>query len=219
MIAVVIAIVAALAIGGYFFYQSSMGGNAVEEAVATVDGVEITRADYDRSAAQLTNVYTSQGIDTNSAEAANAIREQALTTLINRQLVLNAATEAGTTVSDDTVETEYQTLVSSMGGEANLSAAITATGVSLDQFRADLETDLVINAYLTNRLGAEATTVSDEEVQAAYDNAAASGAEGLPPFEEVAEMIRGQLQSEKQQAAIASEIERLRGEAEIVILI
>src|SRR5690606_24713820 len=135
MIAVVIAIVAALAIGGYFFYKNNMGDNAAEGAVATVDGVEITRADHDRRAAQLTNVYTSQGIDTSSAEAANAIREQALTTLINRQLVLNAATEAGTTVSDDTVETEYQTLVSSMGGEANLSAAITATGVSLDQFR------------------------------------------------------------------------------------
>lgn len=218
LIAIIVAVVAALAIGGYFFYKNGMGG-ATEEVVATVDGAEITREDYDRSAAQLSNVYASQGIDTSSEEAANTIREQALNTLVNRQLILNAATAAGTNVSDETVETEYQSVVSNMGGEENLSATIAATGVTLDQFRADLETDLVINAYLESKLGAEATTVTDEEVKAAYDTAAASGAEGLPAFEEVSEMIRTQLQSEKQQAAIAAELERLRGEAEIVVLI
>ncbi len=220
LIAIIVAIVAALAIGGYFLYKNGMGeGGEASDVVATVDGAEISREDYDRSAAQLSSVFAAQGVDVSDAEAAAAIQDQALNTLINRQLVLNAASEAGTSVNDETVEAEYQAVVTNMGGEENLSAAIASTGVSLDQFRDDLETDLMINAYLANKVGTDAITVSDEEVEAAYNTAAEGGAEGLPPLEEVAEVIRGQLLSEKQQAAIGAELERLRGEAEIVILI
>lgn len=217
LILLALVVVAILAVGGYLFYKNGMPGG--ESAVAMVDGQPITESDYNRSTAQISNVYTAQGLDTTSGQTATDIRDQALNTLINRQLILNAAAEAGTTVSNETVEAEYQSILTNMGGEQGLSSAIAASGVTLDQFREDLETDLVINAYLEQKLDTGSIVITDEEVQAAYDAAAASGAEGLPPFEEVSELIREQLVNDKQQAAIAAELERLRGEATIEILI
>ncbi|OHC37435.1 MAG: hypothetical protein A2211_05350 [Rhodanobacter sp. RIFOXYA1_FULL_67_6] len=83
--------------------------------------------------------------------------------------------------------------------------------------RADIANDVIINKYLDEKLGLNTLTVSDEDVQTAYDAAAESNTEEVPPLEEVAELIRNQLLAEKQQGLIGTELERLRAEATIEI--
>lgn len=214
--------VLALAIGGYFFYNKSDTnpvGVQNTEAVAIVNGTEIDRATYDRSVAQLSGTYVAQGIDVSTTEATDTIKQQALATLVNRQLILETALKAGATADDATVETEYQTVVTNLGGAENLDAALTSAGLTEEQLRIDIKNDVLINNYLRTKLNLDAITVSDEEIKTAYDNAIATSQNEAPPLEDVSELIKSQLLAEKQQQAINAEIEALRASAEIQILI
>jgi hypothetical protein len=212
--------VIALAAGAYYMYLKNPSADG--QSVARVDGVEITAASYEQSAKQISAAYAAQGVDIASAEISAAIKEQALNTLINRQLLLNVAEKEGHQVNDAEVETEFQTVLTELGGQEGLNAALNETGITEAGLRADLRHDALINKYLRVKLGLEALVVSDEEVVTAYSAAVeanATGTEPLPPLEDVRELIRGQLVSEKSQVLINTELERLRQEANIEVLI
>lgn len=208
--------------GAYWYLSERQGEEATEtedggEVAAVVNGHEIDRDTLERSIEQVSGSYTAQGIDTTSAEAVAAIREQALTALINRQLMIGAASGAGLTATEEEVEAEYQVALENVGGAENLTAALSDIGMTEADLRADIANDVIINKYLDEKLGLNTLTVSDEDVQTAYDAAAESNTEEVPPLEEVAELIRNQLLAEKQQGLIGTELERLRAEATIEI--
>lgn len=211
----------ALGVGAYFFFTGGMNetGDVPEgDAVAIVNGTTIDRATYDRSVTQITGSYTAQGIDTTSAEVSTSIRDQALSALINRQLMVDAATNAGMTASDEEVEAEFQTAVTNMGGAENLNVALSDIGMNETDLRADLRKDVMINKYLDQKLNLQAIVVTDEEVQAAYDTAAETNEQELPAFEDVKELIRNQLTLEQQQVLINAELETLRAAATIQVI-
>lgn len=214
-----IILIAAAAAGGYFWMNKE---GMMSTPVARVNGAEISQEDYDRSVKQIENAFAAQGMDPASAEVSATIKNQALTTLINRQLIIEAATKAGVTVSDEEVETEYQNVLAGLGGEAGLAAALTETGMTEDGLRGDIRNDVMINKYLETK-GLGAASVTDAEIEATYAAAASSTPAGsenaLPPFEEVKELIRGQLVNDKRQVMINSELETLRTNATIEILI
>lgn len=220
-ILVVVAILL-IAGGAYWYLTSRQGEEAAEtttesEVAAVVNGHEIDKATLDRSIEQVTGTYAAQGIDTSNEEASAAIREQALTALINRQLMIGAATDAGLTASDEEVEAEFQVAVENIGGTENLATALSDIGMTEADLRADIANDVIINKYLDENLGLKALSVTDEEVKTAYDAAAASNAEEVPALEDVEELLRNQLLMEKQQELISTELERLRAEATIEI--
>ncbi len=220
-ILVVVAILL-IAGGAYWYLTNRQGEEAAEtttesEVAAIVNGHEIDRATLDRSIEQVTGTYAAQGIDTSGEEASAAIREQALTALINRQLMIGAATDAGLTASDEEVEAEFQVAVENVGGTENLTTALSDIGMTEADLRADIANDVIINKYLDENLGFKALTVTDEEVKTAYDAAAASNAEEVPALEDVEELLRNQLLMEKQQELIGAELERLRAAASIEI--
>lgn len=190
-----------------------------EGPVARVDGVEIGREEYRRGVEQLIATYATQGI-TIPEEEAGAVKEQVVNNLINRQLVLAAAIEAGTQATDEQVEAEYQNVMANFTDAEGLNAALAEANMTEQDLRVDLEESVIINNYLSTRVSTEALTVTDEEVAAYYETAKAeAGSTEVPPLEEVAELIRNQLVAEKQQLALGTELERLRAEANIEILI
>ena len=220
IIAGIIALVAIVA-GGYYYFTSSetTGGEAV---AARVNDREISQAEYDRSARQISSAYAAQGIDVASADIATAIKEQAINTLVNRHLLLDASEKAGITASDAEIETEYQNVVTGLGGQEGLNTALTQNGITEADLRGDIAADVVINKYLESKLSISAVTVTDEEVTTAYDAAAAQNAsstEAIPPIGDVRELIREQLGNEKRQQLINTELERLRAEANIEVLV
>lgn len=219
---VVVLAILAIAAGAYWYLQKNTvaptdaeGG----EAALIVDGREIDRATLERSVEQIMSTYAAQGVDTSTAEASAAIREQAVTALVNRQLMINAATEAGIEASDEEVEAQFQTALQNVGGQENLTAALSEIGMTEADLRSDIRNDVIINGYLEAKLNIGTLSVTDEEVQTAYDTAAAANSEEVPPLEDVAELIKNQLLMEKQQQAVAAELERLRAEANIEILV
>lgn len=218
-ILVVVAILL-IAGGAYWYLEQRPEGEATEmegesEVAAIVNGKEIDRATLERSIEQVNNNYVAQGVDTSSAEATAAIREQALTALINRQLMIDAASKAELTASNEEVEAEYQLAVTNVGGAEKLATALSDIGMTESDLRADIANDVIINKYLDEKLSLDTLAVTDAEVQTAYDKATESNTEEVPPLEEVAELIRNQLLLEKQQLLISAELERLRAEATI----
>lgn len=219
LIGVLVLAIAALAIGGYFLLQK---GDATDggKTVATVDGEVISQAAFERSATQIKNAFAAQGIDVTSSDIEASIKEQAINTLVNRQLVLNAANKAGITATDEQVDAEYAAIVDNMGGEENLKATLEEGGATIEEFKRDLRSDILINSYLEQKLGTGEVTVTDEEVRAAYDASVGTAEEAnMPSFEEVAELIRGQLTSQKQEELISAELDRLRAEADIEVTV
>ncbi len=190
-----------------------------EGPVARVDGVEIGREEYRRGVEQLVATYATQGI-TIPEEEAEAVKEQVVNNLVNRQLVLAAATEAGIEATDEQIEAEFQNVIANFSDAEGLNKALTEAGITEQELRVDLKESVIINNYLSTKVDARSLTVTDEEVTAYYETAKAeAGTTEVPPLEEVAELIRNQLVTEKQQLALGAEIERLRAEANIEILI
>ncbi|MCB9818826.1 SurA N-terminal domain-containing protein [Candidatus Nomurabacteria bacterium] len=220
----ILAVLAIVATGVYFSINTSKSAETMEEAdsaVARVNGEEISQSEYNRSVAQITGVYASQGADPTDPNVIAAVNDQALNTLINRMLMANAALSTGIAVSDSEVETEFQAAVTSLGGEEALATALSENGLSEETLRSEIRTDLLINKYLENKLEVSSITVTDEEIEAAYDTAinSSENAEEIPELADVRDVISSQLLSEKQQVAINAELERLRQEASIEVLI
>lgn len=187
--------------------------------VARVDGVEIGREEYRRGVEQLVATYATQGI-TIPDEEAEAVKEQVVNNLINRQLVLAAATEAGVQATDEEIEVEFQNVIANFSDAEGLNTALTEAGITEEELRADIEESVIINNYLSTRVDTESLTVTDEEVAAYYESAKQEAdSTEVPPLEEVSELIRDQLITEKQQQALEVELERLRAKASIEVLI
>lgn len=217
--------VALIAAAGYYFTKDKSGTDADQQqntqdevVVAKVNGVELYQDDYQRNIDQMASAYAAQGLDTNEAETAALISEQALNALVNRQVVLQAAAAANVSVSDEEIETEYQNVMTSLGGAEAMTTALEQAGLNETSLRENLENELRIQKYLEGEANLSALTVTDAEVTAYYETAKAENAE-VPALEEVSELIKQQLLIEKQQAAINTVLERLRAEAEIEVLI
>lgn len=217
----ILAILAIAAAGVYFYMNTDGTMEETGAAVALVNGEEISQSEYDRSVAQITGVYATQGADPTDPSVIASVKEQALNTLINRRLIASAALSSGVKVEDSEIETEYQTVVTSLGSEEALVAALSENGMNESNLRSEIRTDLLINKYLEAELGVSSIAVTDEEIQTAYETAISSSesTEEAPALEDVRDLISNQLLSEKQQLVINAELERLRQEASIEVLI
>lgn len=221
MIFGILAILAIAAIGAYFYMNTDATMEETSAAVARVNGEEISQSEYDRSVAQITGVYATQGADPSDPNVIAAVKEQALNTLINRRLMASAAMDANISVDDSEVEAEYQTVVTSLGSEEALATALSENNMDESNLRSEIRTDLLINKYLESKLGISSIAVTDEEIETAYETAASSSVstEEIPALADVRDLISNQLLSDKQQLAINAELERLRQEASIEVLI
>jgi len=221
MIFGILAVLAIAAIGAYFYMNTDATMEETSAAVARVNGEEISQSEYDRSVTQITGVYATQGADPSDRNVIAAVKEQALNTLINRRLMASAAMDANISVDDSEVEAEYQTVVTSLGSEEALATALSENNMDESNLRSEIRTDLLINKYLESKLGINSISVTDEEIETAYETAASSSVstEEIPDLADVRDLISNQLLSEKQQVAINAELERLRQEASIEVLI
>jgi len=223
LVLIAIIILAAIGAGAWFYFEKDATTNtptpaANDEVVARVDGVEISRAAYERNLQQLRGAYTSQGIDVSSATSSEVLKEQAINALINRQIIIAAAKAENIAVDTGTIDTEYKNIVEGAGGAEALASALAATGVTDDMVRKDIEEGLIIQQYLATKVGINSATVSEEEVKNYYEAAKKENAE-VPAFEEVSEAIKNQLLAQKQEAMINAALEKLRADAKIEILI
>ena len=220
-------VLALIAGGAYYFMQSgdSMNGNGEEmsdenlnEPVATVNGEVITRKKFQDRVQEFLNNAAAQGLPTDNEQLIAQVEDQALTALVNTELLLQKAAEAGVSATDEAVNEAYQRAVDNFGGEEGLQEALDELGFTAEELREDIRGQLTIDLYLEQETDFSAITVSDEEVRAYYDEVSAT-AEDVPSFEEIVDTLRDQLLSQKQQQAILDFIDSVRAEADIEVFV
>lgn len=189
-----------------------------ETVVARVGDRTISEYDLQVSIEQQQAAAAAQGLDVNDPEVDTAVREQALTLLVNTALLKNEAVAQGFTVDDAAVMERYDTLVAEVGGEEVLLERMNEFGVSQDMLERDIRDELLIQQLIDQVFAENEITVSDEEATQLYEEAGGEAA-GLPPFGEVEQQIIAQITSTKEQELINDYVADLREAADVEILI
>ncbi|SFL57062.1 SurA N-terminal domain-containing protein [Gracilibacillus orientalis] len=185
-----------------------------DQAVATINGEEISGSSYNRMYPLVKGTLQQSGQDVEDTEA---IKNQTLSELITQELIRQDAEEEGLTVEQEEVENEMAALEEQYGDE--FATLLESSGFTKETYKLQLENDLLSSKYMESVLGIE---VTDEEIKEYYETAKEQSEEELPPLEDVKSTIKQQLTTQKQQEKqeeIQSKIEELRENAEIEELI
>ncbi len=186
--------------------------------VATVNGVEILRRDFDSSFNQMLQMSADQGVDVTDPEVIEQHRTQAMETLINGELLRQAAVEAGYSVTEEEITTRYNEIRDGIGGATELATRMAEINVTEETLRRDIKNEILIQRLFESQLPSAGKEVTEAEVQALYDQIG-GGADGVPPLADVYQQVVDQIRFNRQQAEIYPYLETLRTEATIEILI
>lgn len=185
-----------------------------KEAVATVNGVKISRLDFDSTLRQLTANTTQRGMDVTDPAIQSDLRDQAVESLVNTEVLRQSAVAAGEAVLPEDVEARYEEIETSIGGAEALAARMSELLVTKEMLLRDIENDLLIQAYLDKSVDRSKVSVSEDEIKALYEQVAASGSE-LPPLEEIRDQVESQIRFNKEQTVVAEYVDKLRKDAAV----
>jgi peptidyl-prolyl cis-trans isomerase SurA len=188
----------------------------IPDTVAVVNGEEISKQDFLALGEQMAAQQANQEVDITSSEMQLEISNQSLNLLVNQALLLQAAEQAGTEVSDS-VDEQYAQLVQSAGGADAFQGQLDQANVTQEQIREDLRAQLLIQAHLDEELDVSGITVSDEEIQTLYDQVQAQQGEATPALEEVREQLAAQVRREKESQLVNEYLTGLRDGADIQV--
>lgn len=215
----IIAIIALLVLGAggwYFYTQGNSGEKAEGGAVAMVNGEKISRAEFEKLQTQIlaqAGVTMASTTDEQKAQ----VKTQALDSLIAQALLRQAAKKAGVMASTTGVESQLAAVKAQLGSQDAYEKALAEQGMTEEALRTRVNSDFTIQAYLEQELHLSAVTVSDEEVKAVYDAAAAQ--QTVPKFEEVKDQVKQAALQQKQQALVAEHVTKLRTTGDVKVLI
>lgn len=199
-------------------FANVIAAQQAKSPVAKVNGVSVARSDYENSMKQLRQMATMQGMDTSSPETEAELKAQALDTLVNSEILRQAAASSGITTTPEAVEERLSQIREGVGGPEMLAQRMAELGITEENLRRDIENEILIQDLFESALDFASITVSEEEIKALYDQVGGTGA-GLPPLAEIRSDVEAQVKSNKEQGQIAEYLEQLRAEAEIEVLI
>ncbi len=186
--------------------------------VALVNGVKISREDYDSSMNQLLLMAAEQGADTTDSGVVASFSAQAIDTLVNGELLRQAAIEAGMEATAEAVDKRYGEIEAGLGGKEQLQARMVEFSISDETLRRDISNEILIQGLFDEKLTSDDTEITNEEIESFYTELGGEEA-GLPPLNEVVTELTEQIKINRQQEEVAIYLEELRAMAEIEILI
>lgn len=133
--------------------------------VAKVNGVEITRKDYDEQVGELKKRFAMFGGNIPEAQLAR-FKKKIVERMVDDELVKQEIAKANITVTDDEVNKEFDTYKSrTPGGPENFTKFLERSGMSVDNIKADIKRRLALKKFL-NKDGS--LNVGDAEMQEYY---------------------------------------------------
>ncbi len=231
-----IVVFAALAFGGNYYVtqgtkketvvtgsiiDSLIEENAADDGsgpVAKVNGAEISRIDYQNTVKELTLSLLQQGYTTTDSTVASQIRQQAVSILVNTELLVQDAKAKGVEVSDAEVAEEYQKIIKDMGSEETLMLTLNDMKITEADLMVDIENQLAVDRHVEASTPINEQVVSDEEVKTYYDNVSVNNPD-IPSFDNIKVDLKEQLLQQKKQQVVSDFIQELRAAATIEVLI
>jgi hypothetical protein len=189
------------------------------QAAAVVNGAEISVLDFESTLQQLTKNTDQQGVDPTDETVVADLRNQAIESLVNTELLKQAALAANIEASDTDVEARYQQIAESLGGAEALMTRMEEFGVTEEMLRRDIRNDILIQTHIDTAVDVTSATVSEDEIKGFYDQVASSNQGAVPPLDEVRSQIEENLRFQKQQELVSAYVEDLRSKATIEVKI
>jgi len=170
------ALIAALALAGLLATGLSVagcgGGSSADvpsDAVATVGGVPVTKADFQQLMTQAQTQMKASGMTAPKAGSATYDHyvAQIVSYLVQEQVVAQSAKQLGVSVTDKEVAAQVAQIEKAYGGEQKVLSLLKQQGMTMELLKRSVKDQL-----LSQRAGAvvtKAATVSDQEIQAYWN--------------------------------------------------
>ncbi|MBI2144789.1 SurA N-terminal domain-containing protein [Candidatus Woesearchaeota archaeon] len=197
--------IAATVVAAFLGGCSNGTGSSSREVAALVNGERIYFDDVNEEYASL------------STEQQESItRADALSFLIEREILAQEAKRQGVTVSEKEVEDEYEflLLVSNLTGPG-LELQLRARNSSLEKFKATVKKQVMIGKLLDKAVPRQ-FIIKHDDVERIY-NASNYASLGIT-FEHAEKAIVDLITGQRQASERAAYIERLKGEADVLIV-
>lgn len=188
------------------------GGNS-SEVVATVNGEEILKTDYETELENTKNMYTQQGmnLDDLDDEMKEQVELSVLNQLVNTKLVLQTAQEDGVKIEQSEVEAEMDAIKSQFEDDAKFEEALKENKTTKEELEVQVKDQLTITKYLDTTIGK--IDVTEDEVTVKYDEykeALASQEQEAEDLEAIKPQLEQQIIAEKKSEKVNELIEELR---------
>lgn len=191
-----------------------VAGAEVMGPVAVVNGNEITRERFDFRYNLEAKGAATRGLDLNDTNTQDFFARQVLDNVVTVELLLQQAQRVGISTTDEAINTQYQTVVDTLGGEELFTQQLAQDNLTAEGLRNDIREQLIIENFVNYYSEQAGVQVSDEEIQAAYDNAALTN-DTLPPLETISEQIGSQLLQQRNVEAVNQLLESIKGDSDI----
>jgi foldase protein PrsA len=137
-------------------------------ALATVNGVEISKTAVDTQIAQMKKASPASFEGTSGAEIEQQYRAQVLNSLVQLELIKEAAKTLNVSVTTKQIDDYVAQLQTQYGGAAALDTAMKSAGFDMTSLREQITNNLLADA-VSSKVTTGAIAVSDAQIKAYYD--------------------------------------------------
>jgi len=195
----------------------------IPDVVAEVNGEEVTKDEFVPVYESQFQQAAMQSQMSGQAPDDEALKKQTVDNLVDTELLTQEAESRGIEVSDEDVDAELTDLAkqNQMGSAEELLEAVAKNGLTEEQARSQVETQVLVEQLVADEDGDAEPT--DKELRALYAEAkqqqAQSGQKGqkIPPFAEVRSQLVEQAKAEQVGKVAQALVEDLRKDADITI--
>lgn len=182
-----------------------------EKVVIKVNDSEITGDEYNFLYLQAKTDLSQNGQDTEDLEV---VKEYAIDSLVEQELIRQSGESAGIEVSSEDVEKVLEQ--SKEEDEAGLDAFLKQYNLTEATYKKRLLTSMVVQEYLETKI--EVAAVTDEEIEEAYEKFKEDDSD-IPELDQVRDQIEQILMNQHQAEQIQIKVKELKDTAKIEELI
>jgi len=141
---------------------------AEQDKVAVVNGTVITRQDFDVEMNRAQQQITRIGRPISDAQL-EAIKNEVLENLINRELLYQESHKKGIKIDDATIDKELAALKGRFPSEEEFDAALGKMHLTESNVRFEIERGMAVQQFVDKEFGGK-VTVTDEDAKSYYDS-------------------------------------------------
>jgi len=138
-----------------------------EDAAAWVNGVGISKAEWQMSFDGLMNRYKSMGMPLDTVQT-DSLKNQVLSSMITTELMFQKSSEEGYIFAEEDVISEMEKIRANYPTEELFKTAMTNQGLTEEMFRNQLERNLTIKKFVEEEISSK-QTVTEEEMKTYYE--------------------------------------------------
>ena len=141
--------------------------NPMVEKLAVVNGVVITKVDFDRKFHQVKQHMLRQGQQIPDDRLAK-IKTDILETMINEELLFQESRKKGITVEPEAIAADLKRIKKGFASDADFKKLIAQSGLTEAELQSDIERGHVINKLIDDQIAA-LVVIPDQEIKTFYD--------------------------------------------------